>query len=93
MNLSDMISKMNPEMLSKGLKQISGMLTPEQTAQMEAAIKSMEKGELNNQINSLSTEDLKAELLNNPSLAKNLAKNPELVNKLAEILKNRRDNG
>lgn len=87
MNLSDMISKMNPEMLSKGLKQISGMLTPEQTAQMEAAIKSMEKGELNNQINSLSAEDLKAELLNNPSLAKNLAKNPELVNKLAEILK------
>ena len=87
MNLSDMISKMNPEMLSKGLKQISGMLTPEQTAQMEAAIKSMEKGELNNQINSLSTEDLKAELLNNPSLAKNFAKNPELVNKLAEIIK------
>ena len=87
MNLSDMISKMNPEMLSKGLKQISGMLTPEQTAQMEAAIKSMEKGELNNQINSLSAEDLKAELLNNPSLAKNLAKNPELVNKLAEIIK------
>ena len=86
MNLSDMISKMNPEMLSKGLKQISGMLTPEQTAQMEAAIKSMEKGELNNQINSLSAEDLKAELLNNPSLAKNLAKNPELVNKLAEII-------
>ena len=87
MNLSDMISKMNPEMLSKGLKQISGMLTPEQTAQMEAAIKSMEKGELNNQINSLSAEDLKTELLNNPSLAKNLAKNPELVNKLAEIIK------
>lgn len=87
MNLSDMISKMNPEMLSKGLKQISGMLTPEQTAQMEAAIKSMEKGELNNQINSLSAEDLKSELLNNPSLAKNLAKNPELVNKLAEIIK------
>ena len=87
MNLSDIISKMNPEMLSKGLKQISGMLTPEQTAQMEAAIKSMEKGELNNQINSLSAEDLKTELLNNPSLAKNLAKNPELVNKLAEILK------
>ena len=39
MNLSDMISKMNPEMLSKGLKQVSSMLTPEQTAQMEAAIK------------------------------------------------------
>ena len=93
MNLSDMISKMNPEMLSKGLKQISGMLTPEQTAQMEAAIKSMEKGELNNQINSLSAEDLKTELLNNPSLAKNLAKNPELVNKLADVIKNRRDNG
>ena len=87
MNLIDMISKMNPEMLSKGLKQISGMLTPEQTAQMEAAIKSMEKGELNNQINSLSAEDLKAELLNNPGLAKNLAKNPELVNKLADVIK------
>jgi len=87
MNLSDMISKMNPEMLSKGLKQVSSMLSPEQTAQMEAAIKSMDKGSLDNKLNNLSAEDLKKELLNNPNIAKNLAGNPELMSNLAAIFK------
>lgn len=89
MNLNDMISKMNPEMLSKGLKQVSSMLTPEQTAQMEAAIKNMDKGNLNSQLNNLSAEALKKELANNPALAKKLAQNPELLNNLAAIFKNK----
>ena len=87
MNLNDMISKMNPEMLAKGLKQVSSMLTPEQTAQMEQAIKSMDKGDLNQQLNNLSADALKNELLNNPALAKNLASNPELMSNLAKIFK------
>ena len=33
MNIQEMISKMSPEMLSKGLKQMSGMLSPEQLKQ------------------------------------------------------------
>ena len=87
MNLSEMISKMNPEMLSKGLKQVSSMLTPEQTAKMEEAIKSMDKGSLDNEMKNLSAEDLKKELIGNPNLAKNLAANPELLQNLTKIFK------
>lgn len=89
MNLGDMISKMNPEMLSQGLKKISSMLTPEQTAQMEQAIKSMNTDGLNSQFNNLSADALKKELESNPNLAKNLAKNPELMKKLTEIFNNK----
>ena len=87
MNLIDMISKMNPEMLSKGLKQVSPMLSPEQISQMEKTIKSMDKGALNDQLNNLSGDDLKKELENNPNLAKTLASNPELMSNLVKIFK------
>ena len=80
-----MISKLNPKMLSEGLKKISPMLSQNQLAEMENAIKSLDKGELNSKMKSLSAEDLKKELENNPNLAKNLSQNKELMQKLTEI--------
>ena len=85
MNINDMISKLNPKMLSEGLKKISPMLSQNQLAEMENAIKSLDKGELNSKMKSLSAEDLKKELENNPNLAKNLSQNKELMQKLTEI--------
>ena len=62
MNIQEMISKMSPEMLSKGLKQMSGMLSPEQLKQMENAIKNTDKGEMNRRLNALNGADLQKEL-------------------------------
>ena len=87
MNISDAISKMNTEVFKKKLSMISNMLTPEQQKQMENVIRNFDKGEFKEQLNSISEGTLKAELEKNPQLAKNLASNPELMNKLSEILK------
>ena len=76
-------------MLSQGLKQISSKLTPEQLKQAEEAIKSMSKGELNQQLNNLTPDQLKQQLANNPQIAKQLAENPELMSKLNSIIKNK----
>ena len=90
MNIQEMISKMSPEMLSKGLKQMSGMLSPEQLKQMENAIKNTDKGEMNRRLNALNGADLQKELQNNPMLAKKLSQNPELMNQINAIFNNGR---
>lgn len=87
MDLQDMISKMNPQMLSQGLKKVSSMLTPQQLKEMENAIKTVDKGTLNQKLNSLSAQDLQRELQNNPNLAKQLAQNPALMSQLSDIFK------
>lgn len=87
MDIGKMLSNMNPETLQNGLKQISSMLTPEQAAQAEQAIKNLDKDSLQKNLNSFSAESLKKELESKPQILKNLAKNPELMSKLAEALK------
>ena len=89
MNLQEMLSKMSPQMLADGLKQISGKLSPEQMKQAEAAIKSMSKGELNSQLSNLNTEQLQQQLQSNPQLAKQFSQNPDLMSKLNAIIKNK----
>jgi len=80
---------MSPQMLAQGLKQLSGSLSPEQLRQAEAAIKAMSKGELNQQLKSLDANALLKELQSNPTLAKQLSQNPELMSKLTSIVKNK----
>lgn len=87
MNIEDMIKNMNPQMLSNALNKMNSILSPEQIAQVEKAIKSTDKGELNKKLNNLSTVDLQKELKSNPSLAKQMANNPELMNKINSIFK------
>lgn len=89
MNLEDMIKNMNPQMLSNALVKLSGVLSPEQMRQVESAIKTTDKGTLNQKLNKLSSDDLQNELKSNPMLAKQLASNPELMNKLNEIFQKR----
>jgi len=80
---------MSPQMLAQGLKQLSGSLSPEQLRQAEAAIKAMSKGELNQQLKSLDANALLKELQSNPTLAKQLSQNPELMSKLTSIVKSK----
>ena len=87
MNIEDMIKNMNPQMLSNALNKMNSILSPEQIAQVEKAIKSTDKGELNKKLNNLSTVDLQKELKSNPALAKQMANNPELMNKINSIFK------
>ena len=87
MNLEDMIKNMNPQMLSNALSQMGNMLSPEQLKQVEKAIKSTDKGTLNQKLNSLSTADMQRELQRNPNLAKQLANNPELMQKINGVFK------
>lgn len=91
MNLQEMISKLNPNMLSKALENISSALSPEQLRRVEQAVKSIDKGELNKKLGALNAEELQRELQKNPQLAKQLAQNPELMSKLTDIVgENRR---
>ena len=87
MNIEDMIKNMNPQMLSNALNKMNSILSPEQIAQVEKAIKSTDKGELNKKLNNLNTADLQKELKSNPALAKQMANNPELMNKINSIFK------
>ena len=52
-----------------------------------SAIKTTDKGELNKKLNGLNTADLQKELKSNPALAKQMANNPELMNKINSIFK------
>ncbi|MEG1879993.1 MAG: hypothetical protein RR145_01600, partial [Oscillospiraceae bacterium] len=87
MNIEDMIKNMNPQMLSMAMQQMGNMLSPEQMSQVETAIKSTDKGELNSKLNGLNVNDLKQTLQTNPNLTKTLASNPELMRQINSIFK------
>ncbi len=79
MNISEMLSKMSPEMLANGLAQISRGLSPEQLKQAENTIKN------SNLANDLGNIDLKT-LQQNPGKLKDLVQNKELITRLQEII-------
>lgn len=85
MTIKDMIKNMNPQMLQNALSRMNSILSPEQIKQVENAIKSTDKGTLNQRLNNLNADDLKRELQSNPQLAKQMANNKELMNKLNGI--------
>ena len=85
MTIEDMIQNMNPQMLQNALSRMNSILSPEQIKQVENAIKSTDKGTLNQRLNNLNADDLKRELQSNPQLAKQMANNKELMNKLNGI--------
>lgn len=85
MTIEDMIKNMNPQMLQNVLSRMNSILSPEQIKQVENAIKSTDKGTLNQRLNNLNADDLKCELQSNPQLAKQMANNKELMNKLNGI--------
>ena len=85
MTIEDMIKNMNPQMLQNALSRMNSILSPEQIKQVENAIKSTDKGTLNQLLNNLNADDLKRELQSNPQLAKQMANNKELMNKLNGI--------
>ena len=85
MTIEDMIKNMNPQMLQNALSRMNSILSPEQIKQVENAIKSTDKGTLNQRRNNLNADDLKRELQSNPQLAKQMANNKELMNKLNGI--------
>ena len=85
MTIEDMIKNMNPQMLQNALSRMNSILSPEQIKQVENAIKSTDKGTLTQRLNNLNADDLKRELQSNPQLAKQMANNKELMNKLNGI--------
>lgn len=85
MTIEDMIKNMNPQMLQNALSRMNSILSPEQIKQVENAIKSTDKGTLNQRLNNLNADDLKRELQSNPQLAKQMANNKEFMNKLNGI--------
>ena len=88
MTIEDMIKNMNPQMLQNALSRMNSILSPEQIKQVENAIKSTDKGTLNQRLNNLNADDLKRELQSNPQLAKQMANHKELMNKLNGIFGN-----
>lgn len=87
MNLEEMLKNMNPQMLSNALSQMNNILSPEQIKQVENAIRTTDGSTLNQRLSNLTSEDLRRELKGNPNLAKQMANNPELMQKLNSIFK------
>ncbi len=79
MNITEVLSKMSPEMLANGLKQISQGLSPEQIKQAENTIKSSDMAK------DLGNIDLKT-LQQNPNKLKDIVQNKELISKLQAII-------
>lgn len=87
MNLEELIKNMNPQMLSNALSKMGNILSPEQLKQVQDAILTTDKGTIGNKLNNLNATDLQRELSQNPALAKQLANNPELMQKINQIFK------
>ncbi len=85
MNIEDMMKNMNPKALSDAMQRMGKVLGPSQMEQVKKAIQSTDKGTLNQKLNHLTAEDLKRELTQNPALAKQLANNPEVMQKINQI--------
>lgn len=79
MNINEMLSKMSPEMLANGLKQISQGLSAEQLKQAENTIKN------SNIAKDLGKVDLKT-LQQNPQKLKDIVQNKELIAQLQQII-------
>ena len=85
MNIEDMMKNMNPKALSDAMQRMGKILGPSQMEQVKKAIQSTDKGTLNQKLNHLTAEDLKRELTQNPALAKQLANNPDVMQKINQI--------
>lgn len=85
MNIEDMMKNMNPKALSEAMQRMGKILEPSQMEQVKKTIQSADKGTLNQKLNHLTAEDLKRELMQNPALAKQLANNPDVMQKINQI--------
>ncbi len=86
MNIQEMLSKMNSQMLMQGLKQISQGLSSEQLKQAEAVIKG---AGIDKNLKGTDINNLQQQLQSNPKLLKDLVQNRELMEKLEQIVKNK----
>lgn len=86
MNIQEMLSKMNSQMLMQGLKQISQGLSEEQLKQAESIIKSTDAAK---SLGNINIQNFQTELSKNPEALKNLVQNRELMAKLEQIVKNK----
>ncbi len=86
MNIQEMLSKMNSQMLMQGLKQISEGLSEEQLKQAESIIKNTDAAK---SLGNINMQNFQAELSKNPEALKNLVQNRELMAKLEQIVKNK----
>lgn len=84
MNIQEILSKMNPQMLAQGLKQISNGLTPEQ---LKMAADAINKSGLSGKVGHANPEELQKQLQSNPDMLKKLAQDPNLLSKLEQIVK------
>lgn len=87
MKIEDMMKSMNPQKLSQMLSQMDGMLSPQQKQQIQQAFQKENLGQIQAQLGQVKPQDLKRELEKNPALAKQLASNPALMQKINQILK------
>ena len=84
MNIQEMLSKMNPQMLAQGLKQISNGLTPEQ---IKMAADAINKSGLSKEVGHTNPEELQKQLQANPDMLKKLAQDKNLISKREQIVK------
>lgn len=84
MNIQEMLSKMTPQMLAQGLKQISGGLSPEQ---LKMAADAINKSGLSGESGQVNPAELQKQLQANPDMIKKLSQDPNLLATLEKIVK------
>ncbi len=85
MNMDEMLKNLNPQSLQKAMSQLGGILSPEQMQQVQKTLSGANKQALGKNLNSLNFDDFKQELQKNPNLARQLANNPEIMQKINQI--------
>ena len=83
-DIQDMISKMDPQKLQEGINSISGMLSPEQMQQIQAALGGTN---LAQGLKNIDVNEIQAQLDQNPQLIQQLQNVAKLKN-IADIFKN-----
>jgi len=84
-NVEDMLKNLNSANLQQALQQMGKILTPEQMQTVQQTLRG-NQGEVKEKLNHMNAASFQQELKKNPNLAKQLANNPEVMQKINQLL-------
>ncbi len=85
MNLDDMLKNVSNANLQQAMQQMGKVLSPQQLQAVQQMLKT-NRGEVKEKLNHMSAESFQQELMKNPKLAGQLANNPEIMQKINQLL-------
>ncbi|MBR5152629.1 MAG: hypothetical protein IKW60_03770 [Clostridia bacterium] len=85
MNLDEMLKRVNGNNLQQAMEQMGKLLTPQQMQTVQQMLNG-NQGQVKEKLNQVNAEAFQQELRKNPKLAAQLANNPEIMQKINQLL-------